>query len=204
MYCYPPLSSVKPCPAPAPRLAGPGGAPAREPKELALPRFTSPNPLHCVQTMKNSDTGGRSEAGLEAQGLARTSRSPNSHRCGTGMAHEVVGKLYVYTNTRCMWDRDDNRGSARKSWGTRDEPSSSLSLTHSRQSPFAESFSAFARLPTRRPHDARVASFHEQRCSEVDRRDVRVGRARARGIQLTLMLTRAFETTREDPKSLCV
>ena len=113
--------------------------------------------------------------------------------------HEVVGKLYVYTNTRCMWDRDDNRGIARKSWGTRDKPSSSLSLTHPRRSPFAESFSAFAALcPS--PH----TSFHEQRCSEVDRAMSGTSARAREGIPLTLMLTRAFETTREDPKSLCV
>ena len=85
------LSSVVPCPAPDSQAPTPQ---AREPKERALPRFTSPNPLHCVQTMKNSDTGGRSEAGLEAQGLARTSQSPTPVGCGTGMI-EVVGKLRV-------------------------------------------------------------------------------------------------------------
>ena len=201
MYCYPPLSSVKPCPAPAPRLAGPGGAPAREPKELALPRFTSPNPLHCVQTMKNSDTGGRSEAGLEAQGLARTSQSPTPVGCGTGMR---LWESYTCIQTHGVCGTGTINGSARKSWGTRDEPSSSLSLTHPRRSPFVESFSAFARLPTR-PHDARVlASFHERRCSVVDRAMSGTSARAREGIPLTLMLTRAFEPTREDPKSLCV
>ena len=77
---------------------------ARTPKEGALPRFTSPNPL--LQNMKNSDTGGRCVAGLEARGSGRKSRSPTPVGCGTGRTR-CYGKLQ--THCMCVARREEGR-----------------------------------------------------------------------------------------------
>jgi hypothetical protein len=51
--------------------------------EHALPPFTALNPLHCVQSMKNSVTRGRDKAGLEARRPARKSWPSTPVGCGT-------------------------------------------------------------------------------------------------------------------------
>jgi hypothetical protein len=67
--------------------------------KFSLPRSGGiVTPHKCVQNMKNSDTQGRGEAGLDARRPARKRRSPTPVWCGTGREGPLL------ESERKMWD----------------------------------------------------------------------------------------------------